>query len=153
MTMRLVIDKPPHWLVYDPGGKQQLSSLSSFLQAAHGNRFPILHDAQHQFGFLHRLDVPSSGLILVAKSYEAYNDLRVQLSSGEIVALILTTMIIINSDNNRNNNDNNYNNDNNDNHNDYNNDKNNNNNNNNININNNNNNINSNNNSNNNKQQ
>jgi len=45
---------------------------------------PILMDAQHNFGFLHRLDVPSSGLILVAKNYKAFYDLQVQLHSGEI---------------------------------------------------------------------
>ena len=38
----------------------------------------------HQRGFLHRLDVPSSGLILVATSYTAYYDLRLQLSTGMI---------------------------------------------------------------------
>ena len=35
-------------------------------------------------GFFHRLDVPSSGLILVAKNYKAFYDLQVQLHSGEI---------------------------------------------------------------------
>ena len=33
-------------------------------------------------GFLHRLDVPCSGLIMVAKGYEAYYDLLLQLNSG-----------------------------------------------------------------------
>ena len=28
-------------------------------------------DPSHDFGFLHRLDVPSSGLVLAAKTYEA----------------------------------------------------------------------------------
>ena len=30
---------------------------------------PVADDVQHHHGFLHRLDVPSSGLILVAKTY------------------------------------------------------------------------------------
>ena len=38
----------------------------------------------HQRGFLHRLDVPSSGLILAATSYSGYYDLRLQLSMGMI---------------------------------------------------------------------
>lgn len=44
----------------------------------------ILEDVSHQRGFLHRLDVPSSGLILVTKTYEAYYDLRLQMSLHEI---------------------------------------------------------------------
>merc|ERR1712032_368388 len=39
---------------------------------------------KHRHGFLHRLDVPSSGLVLVAKTYEAYYDLQSQLCAGEI---------------------------------------------------------------------
>ena len=42
----------------------------------------LLHDLQHRRGFLHRLDVPTSGLILVATSYRAYYDLQLQLMSG-----------------------------------------------------------------------
>lgn len=36
-------------------------------------------------GFLHRLDVPSSGLILAAKSFESYYDLQVPLWNGKAV--------------------------------------------------------------------
>ncbi|CAE8657803.1 unnamed protein product [Polarella glacialis] len=78
---RLVIFKPAGWEVHDQHSQLQLSS---FLQAVLGNGFPILHDVSFQFGFLHRLDVPSSGLILAAKTYEAYYDLQVQLNAGEI---------------------------------------------------------------------
>ncbi|CAE8672373.1 unnamed protein product [Polarella glacialis] len=78
---RLVVFKPPGWEVYDQNTELQLSS---FLQATLGKRFAILHDEEHQCGFLHRLDLPSSGLILAAKTYEAYYDLKVQLNAGEI---------------------------------------------------------------------
>eukprot|EP00435_Cladocopium_sp_Y103_P053406 s256_g17.t1 len=42
-------------------------------------------DVEHNYGFLHRLDVPSSGLILLARSYEAFYDLQLQLYSGLMV--------------------------------------------------------------------
>lgn len=42
-------------------------------------------DVDHNYGFLHRLDVPSSGLILLARSYEAFYDLQLQLYSGWMV--------------------------------------------------------------------
>ncbi|CAE8668980.1 unnamed protein product [Polarella glacialis] len=80
---RLVIFKPPGWEVYDQG--TDILQLSSFLQASLGfQHFPITQDPGHQLGFLHRLDVPSSGLVLAAKTYEAYYDLKVQLNAGEI---------------------------------------------------------------------
>ena len=43
---------------------------------------PIHYDESHQRGFLHRLDVPSSGMILVASTFSAYYDLQFQLSAG-----------------------------------------------------------------------
>ncbi|CAE8687268.1 unnamed protein product [Polarella glacialis] len=78
---RLVIFKPSGWEVYDQHSELQLSS---FLQATLGKHFALVHDEDHQCGFLHRLDLPSSGLILAAKTYEAYYDLKVQLNAGEI---------------------------------------------------------------------
>lgn len=44
----------------------------------------LLGDLKHRRGFLHRLDVPTSGLILVATSYKAYYDLQLQLVSGQM---------------------------------------------------------------------
>jgi 23S rRNA-/tRNA-specific pseudouridylate synthase len=58
---RLVIFKPSGWEVYDQRSKLQLAS---FLQATLGKSFAILRDEGNQCGFLHRLDLPSSGLIL-----------------------------------------------------------------------------------------
>ncbi|CAE8590760.1 unnamed protein product [Polarella glacialis] len=78
---RMVVFKPPGWEVADQHTELQLLS---YLQALLGNQCPILGDATHGNGFLHRLDVPCSGLILAAKTYEAYYDLKVQLTAGEI---------------------------------------------------------------------
>lgn len=46
---------------------------------------PIHYDESHQRGFLHRLDVPSSGMILVASTFSAYYDLQFQLSAGMLI--------------------------------------------------------------------
>ena len=54
-----------------------------YLQSS-GFSAPILHDKDFDQGFLHRLDVPSSGLLLLAKSYEAFCDLSVQLAAGQL---------------------------------------------------------------------
>ncbi|CAE7336002.1 unnamed protein product [Symbiodinium necroappetens] len=84
LSDRLVLYKPAGWQVDD-----QMTSegrpLSGFLRSAIPiQRQVLLNDLYHQRGFLHRLDVPSSGLILAATSYSGYYDLRLQLSMGMI---------------------------------------------------------------------
>lgn len=80
----IVFFKPPGWEVDDeakaPAGKR----LSSYLQAL----FPcsaIVRDLTHAFGVVHRLDVPSSGLILAGHTYEGYYQLKWQLDTAQIV--------------------------------------------------------------------
>ncbi|CAE8647733.1 unnamed protein product [Polarella glacialis] len=82
MSDRLVVLKPPNWEVGDSSSSGL--QLPLFLQASLGTQFAILQDAEYGHGFLHRLDVPTSGLILAAKTYEAYFDLQVQLRAGGI---------------------------------------------------------------------
>lgn len=85
---RLVVSKPPGWEVdrYDGQGNGRGKcppSLSSYL-AGHALHSPIFRDISHHCGFIHRLDVPSSGLVLAAKTYQAFYDLQFQLMSGQI---------------------------------------------------------------------
>ena len=75
-----VVHKPQGWEVYGQHVKLQLST---FVRGMFGSA-PIFTDPDHNYGFLHRLDVPSSGLILVAKTYEAFYDLQVQLHAGGV---------------------------------------------------------------------
>eukprot|EP00435_Cladocopium_sp_Y103_P019358 s3756_g4.t1 len=85
---RLVISKPSGWEVEEGQQKHTgrcLPSLSCYLrdsEQAVGS--PIFHDASHHYGFIHRLDVPGSGLVLAAKSYNAFYDLQFQLMSGQV---------------------------------------------------------------------
>ncbi|CAE7935349.1 unnamed protein product, partial [Symbiodinium sp. KB8] len=79
----LVVCKPPYWSV-DSGETERNSvgSLGAYLEAQYPPRqFPVLGDLAATRGFLHRLDVPSSGLILVAKTHRAYFDLQLQLQA------------------------------------------------------------------------
>ena len=78
---KLVLYKPPGWEVHDGSHSQQLLT---FLRRS-GRRQAILKDRFCSFGFLHRLDVPSSGLILVAKSYEAFYNLQLELAAGSVL--------------------------------------------------------------------
>eukprot|EP00747_Dinoflagellata_sp_TGD_P098866 gnl/TRDRNA2_/TRDRNA2_167577_c4_seq2.p1 gnl/TRDRNA2_/TRDRNA2_167577_c4~~gnl/TRDRNA2_/TRDRNA2_167577_c4_seq2.p1 ORF type:complete len:476 (+),score=33.92 gnl/TRDRNA2_/TRDRNA2_167577_c4_seq2:116-1543(+) len=80
----LVIHKPANWEV-DTQDHGSARRLSLYLQAAlPESTCPIAHDQFHNFGILHRLDTPGSGLILVAKTFSTYYDLRWQLATGAV---------------------------------------------------------------------
>eukprot|EP00929_Paragymnodinium_shiwhaense_P063282 TRINITY_DN31623_c0_g1_i3.p1 TRINITY_DN31623_c0_g1~~TRINITY_DN31623_c0_g1_i3.p1 ORF type:complete len:1033 (-),score=76.03 TRINITY_DN31623_c0_g1_i3:282-3380(-) len=82
----LVVFKPPGWEACDNTPGHEDKQVSSFLQAEGlvGTASQIGLDMEHNYGFLHRIDVPDSGLLLVAKTYRAYYDLTVQLNTGRI---------------------------------------------------------------------
>ena len=82
----LVILKPPGWTVEPDGSIGDQASQRS-LQSMLAGRLPapIFRDAAATFGFLHRLDVPSSGLVIASRSYRAYYFLLTKLASGGIV--------------------------------------------------------------------
>eukprot|EP00438_Fugacium_kawagutii_P021894 Skav219759 [mRNA] locus=scaffold569:250365:251992:- [translate_table: standard] len=93
---RCVLLKPPGWQVDTEGTEEDFiedshahrEMLSQFLVSKYESgsvKHPILTDVKCKNGFLHRLDVPSSGLILVAKKYGAYFDLLMQLHCGELL--------------------------------------------------------------------
>ncbi|CAE8629420.1 unnamed protein product, partial [Polarella glacialis] len=87
---RLVLRKPPGWEVDDQLGKLEgddsAHKLTRFWQSLLPPRqWPLVNKRHLQCGFLHRLDVPSSGLVLCAKDRGALLDLNLQLASGELV--------------------------------------------------------------------
>lgn len=84
----LVIQKPSEWQVDDAYSGQPEEAergLLSFFLKAMFPRHGVLKDVDHSRGFLHRLDVPSSGLILVAKTHQGWYRLKMQAAAGEIV--------------------------------------------------------------------
>ena len=95
----VVLTKPPGWEVERElpsstnggwNGKdnvhvlEHLFQLQTFLMFT-ARAAPIWFDKPHHFGFLHRLDIPGSGLILAARSFEAYYELLYQLNGNMIV--------------------------------------------------------------------
>eukprot|EP00439_Symbiodinium_sp_Y106_P075206 s829_g14.t2 len=87
----LVIQKPPGWQVdqeklgIEPklGEPRRLTSFVHHILSP--SCWPLLADTEAGCGFVHRLDAPCSGLILLAKTYEAYYDLLLQMNSGQMV--------------------------------------------------------------------
>ncbi|CAE7568365.1 unnamed protein product, partial [Symbiodinium pilosum] len=78
---RHVLDKAPGVGVCDGEAPEQLLDVA---KAKFGAGTPIFADSAHWHGFLHRLDVPCSGMILVATRYEAFYDLQLQLHTGDL---------------------------------------------------------------------
>lgn len=79
-----VVHKPPNWEV-DTQDIGSAHRLSQFVQRKLTDQDDsIAHDPSHSFGILHRLDTAGSGLILVAKTYATYYDLRWQLALGKV---------------------------------------------------------------------
>jgi 23S rRNA-/tRNA-specific pseudouridylate synthase len=80
----LAIHKPRKWEV-DTQANESVSGLSFWLRAVHSEMpCPLTHDTEHSFGFIHRLDIPSSGLLLAAETFEAYYLLQWQLITGAL---------------------------------------------------------------------
>lgn len=74
-----LVMKPPGWEV-DTEGNSGIRRLSGFLQAAlPPDRRAVAFRPDFGFGFIHRLDTPSSGLILTATSFEGYCCLEWQM--------------------------------------------------------------------------
>mmetsp|Transcript_14338 Transcript_14338/g.36146 ORF Transcript_14338/g.36146 Transcript_14338/m.36146 type:complete len:361 (+) Transcript_14338:46-1128(+) len=78
--------KPPNWEV---DAKGQLSKtgryLSHFLQRHHAPEMsPVLRRPEFEYGLVHRLDVPSSGLILVGTRFQGYSLLQWQMHTYAI---------------------------------------------------------------------
>jgi len=81
---RFVISKPPNWQCDDVRtARRGFCSLSTYMsgQLPH-RRWSIFDDPRVRRGYLHRLDVPSSGLLLAARDYLAFYDLQLQMHTG-----------------------------------------------------------------------
>eukprot|EP00811_Abedinium_folium_P034383 NODE_7268_length_1594_cov_7.423313.p2 GENE.NODE_7268_length_1594_cov_7.423313~~NODE_7268_length_1594_cov_7.423313.p2 ORF type:complete len:197 (-),score=57.44 NODE_7268_length_1594_cov_7.423313:197-787(-) len=84
----LVVGKPSGWEV--DGATTDFNSfigqrLSAFVQSrAAPEERPLSYDEAFNYGFIHRLDVPSSGLILTGTTFEGLHSIRWQLNTHAI---------------------------------------------------------------------
>jgi len=92
-----VVLKPPNWEV---DAKGQLSSsglyLSQYMQREHTPGSPVLQLPDFEYGFIHRLDVPSSGLILTGTHFEGYELLQWQMHTytiGREYSVLLSCLV------------------------------------------------------------
>jgi len=77
-----VVLKPRGWEVDGKGSAPNDGELlSSFVQSLYPqDQFPLVYDTDCDHGFIHRLDIPSSGLILMGTSFEGLYWIRWQLN-------------------------------------------------------------------------
>lgn len=86
----MVIFKPENWEVNrgDPAihrPKVEWQLLSDWVQnVLPKSRYPLVHSSSFDFGFVHRLDVPSSGLIITGKTFAGHSLMRFQLDTHEL---------------------------------------------------------------------
>merc|ERR1719424_160428 len=84
-TGMLVVFKPPGWEVDTTGEETDACCLSGYLQQQFSSHErPLLHSEGNGFGFIHRLDVASSGLVLVGSTFKAFFALQWQKNIYEI---------------------------------------------------------------------
>jgi len=87
----VVVLKPVGWEVDSTGGGQDRPLLSAFVQEQFSKKeFPLVHLLEFGYGFLHRLDIPSSGLVLVATTFEGLYSLRSQLNTYHLARQYMT---------------------------------------------------------------
>lgn len=77
----IVVDKPAGMIVHPGAGHDELTMVNGLLA-----RFPELESVgeRHRPGIVHRLDKGTSGLMVVARTNEAYDDLVEQLSTHSV---------------------------------------------------------------------
>mmetsp|Transcript_41601 Transcript_41601/g.129421 ORF Transcript_41601/g.129421 Transcript_41601/m.129421 type:complete len:360 (-) Transcript_41601:53-1132(-) len=86
-----VVFKPTGWEVDSTGGGVDRMLLSGFLQGIFPEEhFSLVHSLDFGYGLLHRLDVPSSGLVLAATSFEGLYVLRGQLNTYRLAREYIT---------------------------------------------------------------
>ncbi len=78
----LIVGKPAR-LVTTPGLKHDRSSLLNGLFVKYGTRLQKI-GRDRDFGLLHRLDRMTSGLVIIALTRDAYDDLRKQFETREV---------------------------------------------------------------------
>ncbi|CAE7379469.1 rluD [Symbiodinium pilosum] len=81
----LVVLKPPGWEVDTSMDQTDAYCLSTHLQALRTMQdSPVLHLYSYGFGFIHRLDVASSGLVLAATTFQGLLRLQLQKALNRI---------------------------------------------------------------------
>lgn len=77
----LVIDKPTGWIVNDASTTNGQPTLQAWLSKMD---YPLAKSREYRSGIVHRLDKETSGVLLIAKTKEAFEKLQAQFKNREV---------------------------------------------------------------------
>lgn len=77
----LVIDKPAGWIVNDASTTNGQPTLQAWLSKMD---YPLAKSGEYRSGIVHRLDKETSGVLLIAKTKEAFEKLQAQFKNREV---------------------------------------------------------------------
>jgi 23S rRNA pseudouridine1911/1915/1917 synthase len=82
----LVLDKPAGWIVNEADTTTDQPVIQSWLKKTYsGNKaYPIVNTTPLRSGVVHRLDKETSGILLVAKTEEAFESLQIQFKERKV---------------------------------------------------------------------
>lgn len=78
----LVLDKPAGWIVNKAGTTENQPVLQTWL--AETFNYPLAKSREERSGIVHRLDKETSGILLIAKTKEAFKNLQLQFKEREV---------------------------------------------------------------------
>ena len=76
-----VIDKPSGWIVNEAATAKGQPVLQTWLRKY---KYPLVNDPDSRYGIVHRLDKETSGVMLVAKTKEAFDKLQAEFKAREV---------------------------------------------------------------------
>lgn len=76
-----VIDKPSGWIVNEAATTKDQPVLQTWLRQFD---YPLVNDTASRHGIVHRLDKETSGVIIIAKTREAFDKLQAEFKAREV---------------------------------------------------------------------
>lgn len=83
----LVLDKPTEWVVNDADTTKHLKTVQGWLEK--NFKYPISKSKELRSGIVHRLDKPTSGVLLVAKTKDVMESLQAQFKARTVQKIYL----------------------------------------------------------------
>jgi 23S rRNA pseudouridine1911/1915/1917 synthase len=78
----LVLDKPTGWIVNSSGTTTTQPVIQNYLKTNYS--YPLAQNDEFRSGVVHRLDKETSGVLLIAKTKEAFETLQVEFKNREV---------------------------------------------------------------------
>lgn len=78
----LVVDKPSGWITNEAKTVGKTPVLQTWIKENY--QFPVYHYQECRNGIVHRLDKETSGLLIVAKTKKAFEDIQVQFKERKV---------------------------------------------------------------------